>query len=120
LNLYRAMTCGVLSIALAACCGSNESAVSEARALTQARLGQLVRDVESLGKNVRFEKHEIPAQFRDLKLHSIISRGDAVFLHLSGCMDDKVHLVVRRGDVALTLGEAKGRQLLFQSTAGAP
>jgi hypothetical protein len=120
MNLYRAMACGVMVVMVAGCCGSNESAAVEARAISQTRLVQLLSDVEALGRNARFEGPDIPVQFRDLKARSIIARGDTVFLHLSGCLDDKLYLVVRRGEVALSLGEAKGRHVLFQSGAGAP
>lgn len=79
-----------------------------------------MHDVKSLGGSAHFEEDNIPGQFVDLKPQSIRARGGSVFFHLSGCVDNKVYLIVRPTQIDLTLGEDKGHQVLFQSASGAP
>jgi len=114
---------------LAACdsCGSNEDAVVLARSLSQPRLAQLFRDVETLSPaagqdRIRMDiRSGIPDVFKDINPQSIVIDGHTARMHLSGCADDKVLLVVKgignngRKQIALLPGEVKGAVLLWKS-----
>lgn len=125
----RSSTLIALTALLAACgaCGSNEDAIASARGLSQPRLAQLFRDLQSLDAvSGRHRVHldagtGIPDAFHDLAPKSIVIDGQIARVHLSGCADDKVLLVAKglgmSGDkqIALLPGEAHDAQMLWRS-----
>lgn len=118
-----------LTALLATCgsCGSNADAVVSARSLSQPRLAQLFRDLQSLGTaSVQHRVHfdagtGIPDAFRDLAPRSITIDGHTARVHLSGCADDKVLLIAKgldkhgREQITLLPGEAKDTLVLWRS-----
>ena len=124
----RILTIVVVASLLAACgsCGSNEEAVALARSLSQQRLAKLFSDVQALdlaGQPQLYidTRTNTPSAFADLQVQSIASDGHTARLHLSGCVDDKVLLVIKglgssgRKQVSLLPGEAKSSVVLWQS-----
>ena len=117
-----------LAALLGACgsCGSNEEAVALARGLSQERLAQLFLDVQALRPNAGQvdiyidTRSDSPIAFKDLQPQSIISDGYRARVHLSGCGDDKVYLMIRgidgagRKEITLLPGETKDPVLLWQ------
>ncbi len=120
-----------LTALLTACgsCGSNDDAVALARSLSQARLAQLFREVQSLRPAADLGRTHIdiragmPDTFKYLDPQSITITIDArtARVHLSGCADDKVLLVVKgignndRKKIVLLPGESKDASVLWQS-----
>jgi hypothetical protein len=109
-------------------CGSNSESAAFAKGLSQQRLAQLYRDTADLdlasSSNVRLfkdGKSAIPDQFKYLKPQSIVSDGSIARIHLSGCVDDKVLLIVQgldgKGHKEITLvpGEAQASIVLWLS-----
>ena len=119
----------VLPVLLGACgtCGSNDEAVAFAKGLSQQRLAQLVRDLEVLGPShpsqgrVMIDAGSgIPDSLQDLHPRSIVTDGSMARIHLSGCVDDKVLLLVRgignpAQEVSLLPGEAEEAVVLWHS-----
>ncbi len=106
-------------------CGSNEEAIALARGLSQERLARLHRDVEALGLGspamVFLKAEDVPPAFDDLHPVSIVLDGHAARIHLAGCIDDKVLLLVRgpnregRREITLLPGETKDSVALWRS-----
>jgi len=127
----RAMnpTVVALTALLAACssCGSNDDAVAFAHSLSQPRLTQLFRDLEKLSSTTGQDRLHIdtrtgiPDAFKDLDPQSIVIDGHTARVHLTGCVDDKVLLVVKgirdrgRKEITLLPGESKGAVRLWKS-----
>lgn len=98
-----------------------------ARSMSQPGLAQLFRDMQTLnppaGQGPIFldARSGIPDAFKDLDPQSITSDGVTARVHLSGCADDKVLLIVKgidnsgRKKITLLPGEAKDPVLLWQS-----
>ena len=124
---YRGFAALLIPALLSACgtCGSNEKARALVQSLSQERFAQLHRDMEDLGLGgleMKFlDAAEIPSAFDDLHPKGIILDGSVGRIHLSGCGDDKVTLVVspqsggRLKKVTLLPGETKDSVVLWQS-----
>lgn len=106
-------------------CGSNQEAIGLARGLQQRELEALVVGAKKIaprdsGRSYYDERSGIPFPFADLKPQSVYASSDEVRIHLSGCVDDKVYILIRgfggEGDkiVELLPGEAKGRDVLWR------
>lgn len=87
-------TCLALS-ACALACGSNSEAIARARALPPARLAQLANDLAALPDSFDAGHDRIPAAFGDLRPVRVQARGGGKLVHLSGCFDDRVLLVLQ-------------------------
>jgi hypothetical protein len=123
------LTLVALAAFLSACgpCGSNDDAVSLARGLSQQRLADLFQDIQSLnpdagqGQLYIDTRTNVHDAFKDLDPQSITTDGYMARVHLSGCVDDKVLLIVKgldeRGGKEITLlpGEARDPVVLWQS-----
>ena len=97
-----------------------------ARGLSPHRLSQLARNVDALPPDASFgSQSSIPEPFEDLRPRSIVARGSAVMVHLSGCFDDKTVLIVDRGgnglrEIVLIPGEVAQPEVLWQSSSLSP
>jgi hypothetical protein len=114
---------------LGACgsCGSNEQAISFARELPPQRLAKLFHDVQAMpplrpdqGQIIYGERSGVPRIFADLHPQSVTIYPGMARIHLAGCVDDKVILLVQGFDgvgakkVTLEPGEAKDPVVLWQ------
>ncbi len=125
----RSLAIVALTALLAACgsCGSNEDAIALSRGLSQPMLAKLFIDLQALSTAAGQDRVHIDARtrmpdaFSDLDPQSIVIDGHTARMHLSGCADDKVLLVVKgignsgRKEIALLPGEAKGAVVLWTS-----
>ena len=117
----------LLALLLSACgsCGSKEEALALAKGLSQERLAQLYQDMEELGlgsPDMKFlDGADVPAAFSDLRPMGIILDGSRGRIHLAGCGDDKVTLLVQPRtldggkDIVLLPGETMDPVVLWQS-----
>ena len=110
-------------LVLAGCCGDNQAATARARGLSQQRLSQLYSQVGTLRESGRtsLTAADIPVELADLKPEGVYFHDSTVWIHLSGCVDDKVYLFLHgygeelsSRSIVLSLGESKPQELLWQ------
>jgi hypothetical protein len=116
----------VAALLLSACmCGGNRETVALVQSLSLPRLEQLHRDLTALQaaypNTVKtFDRATgIPSAFADLHPEAVVIDPVMTRIHLSGCVDDKVMILLRdfgKEDQELVLlkGEAQGEVVLWR------
>lgn len=109
-------------------CSGNQEAIRTMRALPKERLTLLYKYVKSVDARrnggdptwMDFAKQPVPKEIADLHPKSLVVDGDLSRIHLSGCVDDKVHLFFHglesaedKKEIILTLGEQNGYEVLW-------
>ena len=117
----------LIALLLAACgCGGNDQAIARAQSLSQPRLDQLAKDLNALraahssGTKEFNERTGIPKAFADLHPVSVIVDPVMTRVYLSGCVDDKVQILLREysdhdQELVLLKGELQGQTVLWKS-----
>ncbi len=111
---------------LSACsiCGDNDAAIAKARSLSLERLQRLAADLSAFYKEkdqqIFDSRSGIPPQFTDLHPVAVMVGSSRTGVHLSGCADDKVLIILKtqaggRQELVLLPGEAKDQVLLWRS-----
>ena len=123
----RTFATALLALLPSACesCGSKEEALALAKSLSQERLTQLYQDMEELGlgsPDMKFlDGADQSAAFSDLRPMGIVLDGGRGRIHLAGCGDDKVTLLVQPRtvhggkDIVLLPGGTMDPVVLWQS-----
>lgn len=115
---------GVALLLSGCACGGNETAVAKVQSLSSERFARLFDDVAAMPHaDATYREDRIPAAFADLAPESITIRHGLGIVQLSGCVDDKVSLVVRGADgqgtpeIQLIPGEAQQARTLWTETS---
>jgi hypothetical protein len=113
------------ALLLTACgCGGNEHALALAQSLSAPRLDRLANDLNTLrdahpnALKVFDERTGIPKEFADLRPLAVVVDPVMTRVHLSGCVDDKVQILLRdlegrHQELVLLKGEEQGQAVLW-------
>ena len=124
-NLHR-LAALPFFLLLSACsiCGNNNAAIATARSLSPERLERLAADLSAFSaekdRKILDSRNGIPPAFSDLRPEAIMVGSSVNGVHLSGCADDKVLIILKtqsggKQQLVLLPGEAKDPVLLWRS-----